>query len=48
MASEVLQELAQGFLDQGQILQGMKCLEALCGSSLQLPTNAARTKLQVL
>ena len=48
MASEVLQDLAQGFLDQGCILQGMKCLEALCGSSLQLPASAARTRLQVL
>ncbi|KAK9812291.1 hypothetical protein WJX73_010343 [Symbiochloris irregularis] len=47
MASEVLQELAQGFLDKGLVLQGMKCLEALCSSSLQLPASAARTRLQL-
>ena len=48
MASQALQDMARGFLSQGAILPALKCLEALLLSSLQLPADAARIRLQVI
>ena len=47
MACKALEDMAEGFLQQGAVLPALKCLEALAMSSSQLPVDVARIRLQV-
>ncbi len=44
-AIEALSILAKGLLAGGQPFQAIKCLEAVCRSSAQMPVAAAKTRL---
>ena len=44
-AVEALSVLTKGLLLSGQNFQAIKCLEAVCRSSAQMPVAAAKTRL---